>query len=90
MDIGIETRVIVSECRYVMDVEDAVGKKVLVVANMPVKEVLGVQSHGEWNPLSGCRESMLGGVPMGFLQVNAPEICYSSVLLVVAIDPAKL
>ena len=39
-----------SECRYVMDVEDAVGKKVLVVANVPAKEVLGVQSHGERHP----------------------------------------
>ena len=39
-----------SECRYVMDVEDAVGKKVLVVANVPAKEVLGVQSHGKRHP----------------------------------------
>lgn len=47
VDIGAEVRTIVSECRYVMDVEDAVGKKVLVVANVPAKEVLGEHSHGE-------------------------------------------
>ena len=30
-----------------MDVEDAVGKKVLVVANVSPAEVLGIQSHGK-------------------------------------------
>lgn len=46
VDIGCETRTVVSECRYVMDVEDAVGKKVLVVANVPPSEMLGIKSHG--------------------------------------------
>lgn len=47
MDIGCEQRTIVSECKYVMDVEDAVGKKVLFVANLPPTEVNGVMSHGK-------------------------------------------
>lgn len=47
MDIGCEQRTIVSECKYVMDVEDAVGKKVLIVANVPPTEVNGIKSHGE-------------------------------------------
>jgi len=46
VDIGCEQRTIVSECKYVMDVEDAVGKKVLFVANLPPTEVNGVMSHG--------------------------------------------
>ncbi|MCO5615150.1 hypothetical protein L7F22_069439 [Adiantum nelumboides] len=46
VDIGCETRTVVSECKYVMDVEDAVGKKVLVVANVPPTEILGIKSHG--------------------------------------------
>eukprot|EP00897_Mesotaenium_endlicherianum_P010259 jgi/Mesen1/9261/ME000006S09263 len=46
VDIGCETRTIVSECKYAMDVEDAVGKKVLFVANVPPTEVHGVKSHG--------------------------------------------
>lgn len=47
VDIGCEQRTIVSECKYVMDVEDAVGKKVLIVANVPPTEVNGIKSHGE-------------------------------------------
>lgn len=47
VDIGTETRTVVSECKYVMDVEDAVGKKVLFVANVPPAEVEGIRSHGE-------------------------------------------
>ncbi|KAL2645415.1 hypothetical protein R1flu_013002 [Riccia fluitans] len=46
VDIGCEERVVVSECKYVMDVEDAVGKKVLFVANVPPTEILGLRSHG--------------------------------------------
>ncbi|BBN11691.1 hypothetical protein MPTK1_5g14020 [Marchantia polymorpha subsp. ruderalis] len=46
VDIGCEERIVVSECKYVMDVEDAVGKKVLFVANVPPCEVLGITSHG--------------------------------------------
>lgn len=46
VDIGCETRTVVSECKYVMDVEDAVGKKVLVVANVPPAEIFGIRSHG--------------------------------------------
>eukprot|EP00250_Pteridium_aquilinum_P016468 c23116_g1_i2 orf=76-696(+) len=46
VDIGCETRTVVSECKYVMDVEDAVGKKVLVVSNVPPVEILGIKSHG--------------------------------------------
>ncbi|KAH9548511.1 hypothetical protein CY35_11G090700 [Sphagnum magellanicum] len=46
VDIGCETRVVVSECKYVMDVEDAVGRKVLLVANVPPTEILGLHSHG--------------------------------------------
>jgi methionyl-tRNA synthetase len=46
VDIGCEQRTIVSECKYVMDVEDAVGKKVLIVANVPPTEVNGIKSHG--------------------------------------------
>jgi hypothetical protein len=48
VDIGTETRTVVSECKYVMDVEDAVGKKVLFVANVPPAEVEGIRSHGEY------------------------------------------
>lgn len=47
VDIGCETRTIVSECKYVMDVEDAVGKKVLVVANVSPTDILGIRSHGK-------------------------------------------
>ncbi|GAQ79090.1 hypothetical protein KFL_000240210 [Klebsormidium nitens] len=46
VDIGSETRTVVSQCKYVMDVEDAVGKKVLFVANLPPTEVEGITSHG--------------------------------------------
>lgn len=46
VDIGCEQRTVVSECKYVMDVEDAVGKKVLFVANVPPTEVCGITSHG--------------------------------------------
>eukprot|EP00850_Spirogloea_muscicola_P008560 SM000045S16305 [mRNA] locus=s45:746050:747564:- [translate_table: standard] len=46
VDIGCESRTVVSECKYVMDVEDAVGKKVLLVANVLPEEIEGVQSHG--------------------------------------------
>jgi len=46
VDIGCEQRTVVSECKFVMDVEDAVGKKVLFVANMPPTEVNGIMSHG--------------------------------------------
>lgn len=46
VDIGCETRTVVSECKYVMDVEDAVGKKVLFVANVPPAEIYGLKSHG--------------------------------------------
>lgn len=46
VDIGCEVRTVVSECKYVMDVEDAVGKKVLVVANVPPATIEGIQSHG--------------------------------------------
>ncbi|GJP44683.1 hypothetical protein CLOM_g4046 [Closterium sp. NIES-68] len=46
VDIGGEERVVVSPCRYVMDVEDAVGKKVLIVINVPPAEINGIQSHG--------------------------------------------
>ena len=48
VDIGCEQRTVVSECKYVMDVEDAVGKKVLFVANVPPTEVCGIMSHGEY------------------------------------------
>ena len=47
VDIGCEQRTVVSECKYVMDVEDAVGKKVLFVANLPPTEINGIMSHGE-------------------------------------------
>jgi len=47
VDIGCEQRTVVSECKFVMDVEDAVGKKVLFVANMPPTEVNGIMSHGK-------------------------------------------
>eukprot|EP00270_Netrium_digitus_P002688 TRINITY_DN1305_c0_g1_i2.p1 TRINITY_DN1305_c0_g1~~TRINITY_DN1305_c0_g1_i2.p1 ORF type:complete len:248 (-),score=44.10 TRINITY_DN1305_c0_g1_i2:137-859(-) len=46
VDIGCEKRNVVSECKFVMDVEDAVGKKVLFVANVPPETVEGTQSHG--------------------------------------------
>eukprot|EP00245_Coleochaete_scutata_P000980 TRINITY_DN11207_c0_g1_i3.p1 TRINITY_DN11207_c0_g1~~TRINITY_DN11207_c0_g1_i3.p1 ORF type:complete len:217 (+),score=45.45 TRINITY_DN11207_c0_g1_i3:25-651(+) len=46
VDIGCEKRSVVSECKYVMDVEDAVGKKVMFVANIPPTEVEGITSHG--------------------------------------------
>ncbi|GLJ05744.1 hypothetical protein SUGI_0024390 [Cryptomeria japonica] len=46
VDIGCEVRTVVSECKYVMDVEDAVGKKILFVANIAPQEVLGIKSHG--------------------------------------------
>lgn len=46
VDIGCEQRTVVSECKYVMDVEDAVGKKVLFVANLPPTEINGIMSHG--------------------------------------------
>lgn len=46
VDVGSETRTLVSECRYVMDVEDAVGKKVLVVVNLEPTSVMGIESHG--------------------------------------------
>eukprot|EP00850_Spirogloea_muscicola_P006709 SM000032S12093 [mRNA] locus=s32:454616:456171:- [translate_table: standard] len=46
VDIGCESRTVISECKYVMDVEDAVGKKVLLVANVLPEEIEGVQSHG--------------------------------------------
>jgi tRNA-binding EMAP/Myf-like protein len=55
VDIGCETRVVVSECKYVMDVEDAVGRKVLFVANVPPTEILGLHSHGVfYNPTCFC------------------------------------
>lgn len=47
MDIGCETRTVVSDCRFVMDVEDAVGKKVLIVVNVPLVEIHGIGSHGK-------------------------------------------
>ncbi|KAG0618395.1 hypothetical protein M758_4G060300 [Ceratodon purpureus] len=46
VDIGCEQRTVISECKYVMDVEDAVGKKVLFVANLPPTEIDGIMSHG--------------------------------------------
>ncbi|CAI5460068.1 unnamed protein product [Closterium sp. Yama58-4] len=46
VDVGGEERVVVSPCRYVMDVEDAVGKKVLIVVNVPPTEISGIRSHG--------------------------------------------
>ncbi|CAI7899531.1 unnamed protein product [Closterium sp. NIES-53] len=46
VDVGGEERVVVSPCRYVMDVEDAVGKKVLIVVNVPPAEISGIRSHG--------------------------------------------
>lgn len=46
VDIGCETRTVVSECKYVMDVEDAIGKKVLLVANVPPATIEDIQSHG--------------------------------------------
>jgi hypothetical protein len=47
--------VVVSECKYVMDVEDAVGRKVLLVANVPPTEILGLHSHGVfYNPTCFC------------------------------------
>lgn len=46
VDIGCEVRTVVSECKYAMDVEDAVGKKVLFAANISPRDVLGIRSHG--------------------------------------------
>eukprot|EP00898_Chlorokybus_atmophyticus_P002227 jgi/Chlat1/3004/Chrsp2S04717 len=46
VNLGAEQRTIVSECRFVWDVEDAVGKKVLVIANSEPKEIQGIRSHG--------------------------------------------
>jgi hypothetical protein len=38
-----------------MDVEDAVGRKVLFVANVPPTEILGLHSHGVfYNPTCFC------------------------------------
>lgn len=46
VDIGCEVRTVVSQCKYAMDVEDAVGKKVLFAANIAPQDVFGIKSHG--------------------------------------------
>lgn len=47
LQMGLETRTIISAIRAIYDVEEAVGKKVLVVANVPKETIMGIESHGK-------------------------------------------
>jgi len=46
VDIGTESRIIVSDIVPIMDAESAVGKKIMIVANTPKEVVAGHNSHG--------------------------------------------
>lgn len=46
VDIGVETRTIVSGISLVYKPEDLIGKKVVVVANLKPATLMGVESHG--------------------------------------------
>ncbi|WP_336361052.1 methionine--tRNA ligase [Haladaptatus sp. ZSTT2] len=46
VDIGIETRQIVAGIKQLHDVDDLVGEKVIIVANLEKAELFGVESNG--------------------------------------------
>ncbi|WP_255197022.1 methionine--tRNA ligase [Halorarius litoreus] len=46
VDIGVETRQIVAGIKQLHDLEDLVGKRIVVVANLEKAELFGVESNG--------------------------------------------
>ncbi|CAM9693294.1 unnamed protein product, partial [Phaeothamnion confervicola] len=46
VDLGSEKRPVIAGIRPILDVEDAVGKKVLFAANVEPENVLGMSSQG--------------------------------------------
>jgi methionyl-tRNA synthetase len=46
IDLGIETRTLMAGIAGTYKPEDLVGKKIVVVANLEPKKLMGVESHG--------------------------------------------